>query len=91
MTKSLLVTLALILACASNAMAFGTYRAGSVVLDQNDSVSKLIDAMGMPAWKEAVTNRYGAQVAENWFYRDGNKTVKFQVSGGRIVVIEEIR
>lgn len=91
MKKSLLLTLVLTFACAPNAMAFGTYRAGSVVLDQNDSVSKLIDAMGMPAWKEAVTNRYGAQVAENWFYREGNKTVKFQVSGGRIVIIEEIR
>ena len=47
--------------------------------------------MGQPAYKEPVTNRYGAQVAENWFYRDGSKPVKFTMSGGRVLAIEEIR
>jgi hypothetical protein len=80
-----------LLLASAQASAFGTYRAGSVVLDQNDSVMKIIGAMGQPAYKEPVVNRFGAQVAENWFYQDGSKTVKFTISGGRIVVIEEIR
>lgn len=76
---------------AAPVMAFGTYRAGSVVLDQGDSIARVLDAMGQPAYKEPVTNRYGAQVAENWFYRDGSKLVKFTMSGGRVLAIEEIR
>ena len=71
--------------------AFSSYRAGNKVLDQDDPVGKLIDAMGQPEWRETVENGLGAQIAENWFYRVGSKTVKFQVSGGRIIIIEEIR
>lgn len=79
------------LALSSSAMAFGTYRAGSIVLDQGDSIARVMDAMGQPAYKEPVMNRYGAQVAENWFYRDGSKMVKFTISGGVVQLIEEIR
>lgn len=75
---------------SSLAIAFGTYRAGSIVLDQGDSIARVMDAMGQPAYKEPV-NRYGAQVAENWFYRDGSKLVKFTISGGIVQMIEEIR
>jgi len=76
---------------SSLAIAFGTYRAGSIVLDQGDSIARVMDAMGQPASKEPVMNRYGAQVAENWFYRDGSKLVKFTISGGIVQMIEEIR
>ena len=76
---------------ATNAFAFNTYRAGSVVLDQNDPASKVINAMGQPQSKEPIFNRYGAQLGENWFYQDGNKTIKFTISGGRVAQIEEIR
>ncbi|MBP8101974.1 MAG: hypothetical protein KAY54_08810 [Burkholderiaceae bacterium] len=80
-----------LLAWSASAAAFGTYRAGSIVLDQGDSIARVMDAMGQPAYKEPVMNRYGAQVAENWFYRDGSKMVKFTISGGVVQAIEEIR
>lgn len=83
-------TLALCLASA-NVLAFNTYRAGSVVLDQNDPISKVLKAMGQPQSKEPIFNQYGAQLGENWYYQDGQKTVKFTVSGGRVTQIEEIR
>jgi hypothetical protein len=85
------LTLIIALAISLPALAFGTYRAGGKVLDQNDPSSKVVEAMGQPESKEPIFNRYGAQLGENWFYRDGGKTIKFTISGGRIVAIEEIR
>ena len=52
---------------------------------------KVQDAMGEPESKEPIQNKLGAQMGEYWYYRDGNKTVKFFISGGQIVSIEEIR
>ncbi len=87
--RSVLITA--LLTISASAGAFTSYRAGNKVLNEGDPVGKLMDSMGQPEWREAVVNDYGAQLAENWFYRIGSKTVKFQVSGGRIIFIEEIR
>lgn len=78
------------LAAAHSGLA-ATYRVGNVVLNQDDPIGKVLDALGQPMSKESVQNRYGAQIGENWYYRDGRKTVKITISGGRIVDIEEIR
>lgn len=84
------VLLAMLL-MSGQALAFGTYRAGNVVLDQGDSAMKVVDAMGQPVWRSAVVNKFGAQVAENWYYREGRKTVRFTISGGQVTAIEEMR
>jgi len=76
---------------ASIALANGNYAAGGKVLSPGDAMSRVIDAMGQPISKEPVQNRLGAQLGEYWYYKDGNKTVRFFISGGRIVEIEEIR
>lgn len=76
---------------AVQAFAFGTYRAGSIVLQTGDSSMRVFDAMGEPRYKEAVTNGFGAPIGECWYYRDGSKTIKFYMSGGRVASIEEIR
>jgi len=89
-TQRILIGWVFLLVCA-DAAAFGTYRAGSIVLSTNDSVMRVIDAMGQPVYKEAIVNRFGAQVGESWFYRDGTKTIKFVISNGRIHAIEEMR
>jgi hypothetical protein len=68
-----------------------TYRAGSKVLSPGDSSMRVLDAMGQPDTKEPVQNVNGANMGEYWYYRDGGKTVKFFISGGKIVNIEEIR
>ena len=68
-----------------------TYRAGNKVLSPGDSQTKILDTMGEPESKEPVQNQLGAQMGEYWYYRDGNKTVKFFISGGRIVSVDEIR
>ena len=91
--RALLHTLLMtvLLTLSASADAFTSYRAGNQVLNVDDSIGKLVDAMGQPEWREAIVNGFGAQISENWFYRDGNKTVRFEVSGGRIIFIEEIR
>jgi hypothetical protein len=68
-----------------------TYRAGSKVLSPGDSAMRVLDAMGQPEVKEPAQNVNGASMGEYWYYRDGSKTVKFFISGGKIVNIEEIR
>jgi hypothetical protein len=79
-----------LLACAA-AAARGNYQANGKVLGPGDPMTKVLDTLGEPVSKEPVENKYGAQEGEYWYYRDGNKTVKFFISGGRIVDIEEIR
>jgi hypothetical protein len=69
----------------------GTYRAGSKVLSPGDPAAKVLDTMGQPESKEAVQNKYGAQIGEYWYYTSGSKRIKFLISGGRIVDIDEIR
>jgi hypothetical protein len=71
--------------------AGSTYRAGNKVLSPGDSQMKVLDAMGPPESKEPIQNKLGAQMGEYWYYRDGNKTVKFFMSGGQVYSIEEIR
>ena len=68
-----------------------TYRAGNKVLSPGDSAMRVKDTMGEPESKEPVQNKLGAEMGEYWYYQDGNKTVKFFISGGRIVSIEEFR
>jgi hypothetical protein len=89
------IILAAVLALASTAALAdrggSTYRAGSKVLSPGDSSMRVLDAMGQPETKEPVQNVNGANMGEYWYYRDGGKTVKFFISGGKIVNIEEIR
>jgi hypothetical protein len=88
----ILFSFALALACSVVlASPGGTYRAGSKVLSPGDPSSKVLDNMGQPESKEPVENKHGARTGEYWYYHDGNKTVKFFISGGRIVDIDEIR
>lgn len=81
----------LVVFAAAIASPGGTYRAGSKVLSPGDPSAKVLDSMGQPDSKEPVENKRGAQMGEYWYYQDGKKTVKFFISGGRIVDIEEIR
>ena len=69
----------------------GNYRAGNKVLSAGDPISRVLDAMGPPESKEPVQNYMGAQTGEYWYYTVDNKTVKFYISGGRVIDIEEIR
>ena len=73
------------------AAAGGNYQAHGKVLSPGDPMTKVLDVMGEPESKEPVQNKFGAQQGEYWYYRDGNKIVKFYISAGRIVEIEEIR
>lgn len=87
------IVLAVLLVCAASAAVAGstTYRAGTRVLAIGDTTEKLVDSMGQPEKVENNTNEYGAKTGEFWYYRDGNKTVKFIIGGGKIQWIEEIR
>lgn len=89
MLRGTFVLAALLAACGAN--AFGTYSAGNKILAPNDSAMRVLDAMGDPRLKEPVTNRLGAQIGEYWYYRDGSKSVRFFISGGRVVQIEQIQ
>lgn len=93
MIKRIVLALAL-LTISSHALAErpgSTYRAGNKVISPGDSEMKLLDAMGEPESKEQVDNQNGAHMGEYWYYQDGHKTVKFFISGGRIVSVDEIR
>jgi|KBSMisStandDraft_5_1062788.scaffolds.fasta_scaffold78781_3 hypothetical protein len=83
--------LLVLLAFATLAQAFDTYRVGSRLIRVGDSVSELIDLLGEPIYKEQVTTRFGGYVADKWQYRLDGKAVQFTISGGRIQRIEEIR
>ena len=72
-------------------IASGNYQVGGKVLSPNDPAQKVIETMGQPASKEDVQNKFGAKTGEFWYYFVGSKTVRFFISGGRIVSIEEIR
>lgn len=67
------------------------YRAGNKVLRPGDTTATVVGAMGDPDSKESVDNQRGAHMGEYWYYRVGNKTVKFFFSGGQVVSIDEIR
>lgn len=83
--------LLVLLAFATLAHAFDTYRVGSRLIRVGDSVSELIDVLGEPIYKEQVTTKFGGYVADKWQYRLDGKAVQFTISGGRIRQIEEIR
>ena len=83
--------LLVLLAFATFAHAFDTYRVGSKLIRVGDSVSELVDLLGEPVYKEQVTTRFGGYVADKWQYRLDGKAVQFTISGGRIQRIEEIR
>ena len=83
--------LLVLLAFATLAQAFDTYRVGSRLIRVGDSVSELIDLLGEPIYKEQVTTRFGGYVADKWQYRLDGKAVQFTISGGRIRQIEVIR
>jgi hypothetical protein len=89
MVRSALFVLALV--ASAPALAFDTYRAGSHVLHLNDPESKLLEYMGQPDSKTPVDNKLGAHLGDYYFYNDHNKTVRFFVSGGLIVEIQENR
>lgn len=83
--------LLVLLAFATLAHAFDTYRVGSRLIRVGDSVSELVDLLGEPIYKEQVTTKFGGYVADRWQYRIDGKAVQFTISGGRIREIEEIR
>ena len=80
-----------LVAFATLAHAFDTYRVGSRLIRVGDSVSELVSLLGEPIYKEQVTTRFGGYVADKWQYRLDGKAVQFTISGGRIREIDEIR
>ena len=83
--------LLVLVAFATLAHAFDTYRVGSRLIRVGDSVSELVSLLGEPLYKEPVTTRFGGYVADRWQYRIDGKAVQFTIGGGRIREIEEIR
>ena len=81
----------LMLALASPAWAFDTYRFDARVIAVGDSTGKLVQAAGQPARIVQLQNEYGAVVAERWEYDIDGKTVGFTIGGGKVERIDENR
>ena len=81
----------LMLALASPAWAFDTYRFGARVVAVGDSTGKLVQAAGQPTRIVQLENEYGAVVGERWEYDIDGKTVGFTLHDGKIARIDEGR
>ena len=83
------VLLPLLLASLA-AHASGTLRVGSQVLSVGESVSRAVQLLGEPGYKEPLENEQGAYLGERWQYqRDDGHVVTVVIMGGRVVSIEE--
>lgn len=82
---------AVALLCATSAQAMDTYRFGSRLVEVGDSVGKLIELAGQPAYKEPIETRQGGREGERWQYQDGSTTVTFVIKESRIAAIEQMR
>ena len=80
-----------LLAFATLAHAFDTYRIGSRLIRIGDSASELIALIGEPVYKETIETRAAGFIGERWQYRLDGKTVMFTIRAGRVDRIEEIR
>ena len=83
------ILFAFALLCASAAHAMDTYRFGSRLVEVGDSVSKLVELAGQPAYKEPIETKEGGREGERWQYQDGGTAVTFVIKEGRIAAIEQ--
>ena len=81
----------LMLALASPAWAFDTYRFDARIVAVGDSTGKLVQAAGQPSRIVQLENDYGAVVGERWEYDIDGKTVGFTLHDGKVVRIDEAR
>jgi hypothetical protein len=77
------------LLCAGSAHALDTYRFGSRLVEVGDSVGKLVELAGQPAYKEPIETPQGGREGERWQYAQGNVTVTFVIKESRIAAIEQ--
>ena len=87
------VLLAIVLALAvAPAMADFSFRFGDVVVTTGDSPGTVVRKAGrQPDRIVQLENRRGAAVGERWEYYLDNKQVNFEIRGGRVVDIQEVR
>ena len=77
------------LLCAGSVHALDTYRFGSRLVEVGDSVGKLVELAGQPAYKEPIETKQGGREGERWQYQDGNTSVTFVIKESRIAAIEQ--
>lgn len=68
-----------------------TYTYGSHVISNGDTMTRVIEILGEPFSREAVTNRYGAQYATYWYYAIDGKQVRLLIVEGKVKSIDESR
>lgn len=74
------------------AMADFSFRFGNAVVATGDSPGTVIRKAGRkPDRIVQLENRRGAAVGERWEYYLDDKQVNFEIRGGRVVDIQEIR
>ena len=81
----------LMLALASPAWAFDTYRFGARIVAVGDSTGRLAQVAGQPTRIVRLENDRGAVTGERWEYDIDGKTVGFTIHGGRVERIDESR
>jgi hypothetical protein len=77
------------LLCAGSVHALDTYRFGNRLVEVGDSVGKLVELAGQPAYKEPIETKQGGREGERWQYQDGNTSVTFVIKESRIAAIEQ--
>jgi hypothetical protein len=80
-----------LLVCASCAHAADTFRFGNRLVEVGDSVAKLSDVAGAPAYKEPIESKEGGRQGERWQYSLDGHTVTFVIKDGNIASIEQKR
>ena len=74
------------------AMADFSFRFGDSVVTTGDSPGTVVRKAGrQPDRIVQLENRRGAAVGERWEYYLDNKQVNFEIRGGRVVDIQEVR
>ena len=78
------------LAFSSLAFAFDTYRVGSEIIRVGDAVSRIVEIIGFPAYREPIETKEGGHEGERWQYRITGKSVTLTVRDGTVVAIDQI-
>ncbi|WP_049622228.1 DUF2845 domain-containing protein [Frateuria defendens] len=80
-----------LLGMAGAAQAGDTLRMGTQVLVTGDSVARVVELLGTPAYKEPIENRFGAYRGERWQYPLGQHVVTLTIVAGKVGDIEDRR
>ena len=75
----------------SGALAADTFRFGNRLVEVGDSVAKLIEVAGSPAYKESIESKEGGRQGERWQYSQDGSTVTFVIKDSKISAIEQKR